>query len=59
MKKTIDEFKTTVNRSIYNRCKRILDFTGCIFCPIHRGCNYAIKPRNNNWKKHRKTQYRN
>lgn len=57
--KTIDEFKTTTDRKIYFRCKRIIEFFGCLYCGPNSGCNRLGKPIDNSWKRHRKTQYRN
>lgn len=59
MKRFIDEFKTTTNRMVYIRCKRRLERIGCFICPPNQGCNRKIKRFDNNWKRHRKAQYKN
>lgn len=59
MKKIIDEFKTTTDRTIYVRCKRRIEKVGCFICAPGRGCNRRNRSIDNSWKRHRKTRYRN
>jgi len=60
MKETI---KTTTDRKVYKMLKRkaFYDEKGlCHYCGPHSGCNSIWKIRTSkNWKKHRKTQYKN
>lgn len=61
-RKTSTEFKWTTNSRVYNLLlieKNYNDLGLCPYCPPHGGCNYwnSRKPERN-WKRYRKTQYK-
>ena len=52
-----ESYYTVTNKVVF----KYLHFveTGlCGYCAPNRGCNRARKPLHNNWKEHRKTQYK-
>jgi hypothetical protein len=59
MKETI---KNTTNSSVYNKLykEHLFDYYGlCPYCPFNGGCNRGFGVmENRNWKKFRKTQYK-
>lgn len=54
--------KNTTNNSVYNKLytKHLFDYYGlCPYCPVNGGCNRGYgAAENRNWKKFRKTQYK-
>ena len=52
--------KNSTDSRTYKMMARKYDMgTHCTLCPPNKGCNSYRWGINNNWKKHRKTQYRN
>jgi hypothetical protein len=49
--------KDTDNSRVYKMAKREGD-VGCPLCAPHKGCNKYKFGFNNNWKEHRKTQWK-
>ena len=53
----IESFKITTNSRVYRMLKRRMDLLKCDICAPNKGCN-SNWVKDNNWKKHRKTQWR-
>lgn len=53
-----EEMSITNNRYVYNKC-HTRKFSSCGVCSPGRGCNRNRMQINNNWKEHRKRQYKN
>ena len=52
------EFDNTSNSYVYKKLAIQVELTGCPICSPNRGCNRRRKKKIRNWKKQRKTKWK-